>query len=238
MASRQISPAEPTKKYLPPIQPNAHPYAIKTTSSALLSRSNSSPHSAHHARHNYVPTSPSRIPTATRVRHRHSSSLSSVEAEVYGGVRTSPAPLPTPPSIIVALPDNPSVSLRRADEPKLTHRVRRAETMPQSSTTAAITGHHSYDQKHKYSHDQDTGPKLCAGLPPNPKQWSADELTTYLETFLGSGNNTDAGKDDSSLVDVLECVRTRGLTGRELLRLTDADLVGYVTGLSLCGLFH
>ncbi|KAG8212809.1 hypothetical protein J3R82DRAFT_11101 [Butyriboletus roseoflavus] len=226
MASRPVSPAESTKKHLPPIQPNAHPYAIKTTSSALLSRSNSSPHSAHHIRHNYVPTSPSRIPTITRVRHRHSSSLSLVEAELRGEVRTGPAPLPIPPSVVVASSDNPSVSSGRADEPKLTHRVRRAETMPPGSATPAITGHRGHDQNYPYSHDQGIESELYAGLPSNPKQWSTYQLTTYLETSLRSENNTDGDKDDSSLMDIVECVRTRGLTGRELLRLTDADLAG------------
>lgn len=100
--------------------------------------------------------------------------------------------------------------------------------MPSGSATTAITGNHSYDQKHNYSHGQDSAPELYAGLPPNPKQWSTDELATYLETALRSGNDTDRNKDDP-LVDILECVRTRGLTGRELLRLTDADLAAYVT---------
>lgn len=234
MASRPISPAEPTQKHPPLIRPNAHPYAVKTTSSALLSRSNSSPHSAHHTRHHYVPSS--RIPTGARMRHHHSSSLPSIEAKVCGDVRAIPTPLPTPPTVVVALPDNPSVSLKRADEPKIMHRVRiRAETMPPSSATATTTGHHSYDQKPNHS-DQDSGPELYAGLPPNPKQWNTDEVTTYLETTLRSGCNTDGDKSDT-LVDMLECVRTRGLTGRELLRLTNADLAGYVIW-SLRGLFR
>ncbi|KAF8554017.1 hypothetical protein OG21DRAFT_1463222 [Imleria badia] len=227
MASRPMSPAEPTRKHPPPIQPNAHPYAVKTTSTALLSRSNTTPHSAHHTKHHYVPSPPSRILTGTRVRHRHSSSLSSVEAEVcnVNGVRTIPEPLPTPPSIVVASPDNPSVPLWRADEPKFSHQVKRVETMP-SSATEPITENHSYDQKHEFSHDQDIRAELYAGLPPNPKQWNTGELTTYLETSFKSGSNSDGDKADSSLMNILECVRTRGFTGREILRLTDADLAG------------
>jgi hypothetical protein len=170
------------------------------------------------------------------VRHRHSSSLSSVEGEVRdaNGVRTIPAPLPTP-SIVVASPENPPVSLKRAYEPKLTQRAWRAET---SSDIEPITEHHSYDQKHKYSHEKDPRLEVYAGLPPSPKQWNTDELATYLETSLGSGNNADGAKDNPSLVDILDCVRTRGLTGRELLRLTDADLAGYVVLWSLHGLPH
>jgi len=97
-----------------------------------------------------------------------------------------------------------------------------------SSAIGSITKHRSNDQKHKYSHDQNSRPELYAGLPPNPKQWNTDELTTYFETSFWSGNNADGDKDDPSLVGILEYVRTRGLTGRELLRLTDADLARYV----------
>lgn len=225
MASRQISPAEPTTKYPPPIQPNAHPYAIKTTSSALLSRSTSSPYSANHTRHHYVPPPPSRIPIGTVVRHHHSSSLSSVEGELCDvkGAHTMPAPLPTPPSVVVSSQDNP----KNANQPELTHRVRRAETMP-SNATEPITENHSYDQKHEFSHVQDCTLELYVGLPPNPKQWNTDELITYLKTSFKFGSTANGDKEDSSLVDILECVRTRGLTGRELLRLTNADLAGYV----------
>ena len=78
--------------------------------------------------------------------------------------------------------------------------------------------------------DQDTRPAQYAGLPLNPKQWNTVELTTYLETSLNSGNSsTDTCDDDTTIVDILDYVRTRSLTGRELLRLTDGDLVGYVS---------
>lgn len=230
MASRPMSPAEPTRKHPPPIQPNAHPYAVKTTSTALLSRSNTTPHSAHHTKHHYVPSPPPQISTGRRVRHRHSSSLSSVEGVVHdaNGVRSIPAPLPTPPSIVVAPSNSPPASLKPADEPKLSHRVKRAETIPTDSATEPnqpITNNHGYD---KFSHNQDARPEPFAGLPPNPKRWTTDELTTYLETSSKSRTNVDGDQADSSLVNILECVRTRGFTGRELLRLTDSDLVGYV----------
>ncbi|KAF5393400.1 hypothetical protein D9757_000696 [Collybiopsis confluens] len=80
----------PTKEHL---KPNAHPYKIVTTSTALLSRSNSSTknHSSHH---HYVPqtptsTSPTRKHSDSHHRHRYSSSLSSDNL---------PRPLPVPPS--------------------------------------------------------------------------------------------------------------------------------------------
>lgn len=103
---------------------------------------------------------------------------------------------------------------------------------------SSATEHHGHDQKRKYNHDQDSRPELDAGLPPNPKQWNTDELATYLETSLKSGSNTDrASKSGATLVDILEYVRTRGLTGRELLRLTDGDLAGYVVHIVMRRLF-
>ncbi|KAG6372161.1 hypothetical protein JVT61DRAFT_7951 [Boletus reticuloceps] len=219
MASRPTSPAEPIKTHPPPIQPNAHPYAIKTTSSALLSRSNSSPHSAHHNRHHYIPSPPPRVPTGVMARHRHSSSLSSVEGGVHdvNGMHKIPAPLPAPQPNVAASPDSISAALKRADEPKLSRRVRRAETKSNSATKPV---------NDRFSHDQESRPELYAGLPSNPKQWNTDELITYLETSFKLCNDTNGDKDDSSIVGILECVRARGLTGRELLRLTDADVVG------------
>lgn len=77
-----------------PTKPNPHPYAIKTTSTALLSRSNSSPqHPPNHGRNYYVPTSPSPSaspsPTRTAHGHRYSRSLTSDQ----------PRPLPAPPDV-------------------------------------------------------------------------------------------------------------------------------------------
>lgn len=68
---------------------NPHPYAIKTTSTGILSRSNSSRSAT--AAHHFVPSSPTK-PTSTHPRpinHRYSSSLNSNEL---------PRPLPVPPS--------------------------------------------------------------------------------------------------------------------------------------------
>jgi hypothetical protein len=70
---------------------NTHPYAIKTTSTSILSRSNStsSPSNAHF----YIPPSPSPSPTRpdpprTGAGHRYSKSLSD----------QTPTPLPLPSS--------------------------------------------------------------------------------------------------------------------------------------------
>ncbi|KIJ62968.1 hypothetical protein HYDPIDRAFT_30098, partial [Hydnomerulius pinastri MD-312] len=199
MTSRPASPAPSftTSKKHTSIQPNAHPYAIKTTSSALLSRSNSSPHSVHPAKHHYVPPSP------TRPRHRHSSSLSSVEGASVNEL-TRPAPLPAPPSFFSASPTR--TSFRPGDEATPPRRTRRAETLPPGASNPMT------DPINDAIFDGD--------LPSNPKQWNTDQAATYLSTSLRAGG----GLDYSSVEDVLECIRERGFTGRELLRLTDADL--------------
>src|SRR6267154_5371963 len=125
MTSTTVSPSPsttpfPSKKH-PTILPNAHPYAIKTTSSAVLSRSNSSPHSAHAVKHHYVPPSP------TRPRHRHTSSLSSVEGVSVNEI-TRPSPLPVPPSFHSVSPTRASFTL--SDDATPTRRLRHAETLP------------------------------------------------------------------------------------------------------------
>lgn len=137
----------PSKKHS--ILPNPHPYAIKTTSSAVLSRSNSSPHSAHSVKHRYVPPSP------TRPRHRHTSSVSSIDIP-------QPPPLPIPPSV--------------------------------SSTRAPFSR--------------------------NPKQWSADDVASYIATSLQEDN-------EFSTIDqehLLYAIKEQAITGRDFLRLTDVDL--------------
>jgi hypothetical protein len=61
---------------------------------------------------------------------------------------------------------------------------------------------------------------LSGDLPSNPKQWNTHQLATYLSTSL----REEDGLDDLGAEAVLDCVRECGFTGRELLRLTDADL--------------
>ncbi|KAH7884890.1 hypothetical protein F5I97DRAFT_1929723 [Phlebopus sp. FC_14] len=197
MASRAASPVPPfptSSKQPTPIQPNAHPYAIKTTSSALLSRSNSSPHTIHPPKHHYVPPSP------TRQRHRHSSSLSLVEGVSVNEV-THPAPLPTPPSFS-ASPTRPSFPVSKVNTP----RRMRADTLPTGSTTPMV--------------GTTNNTILDGDLPSNPKQWSTEQSATYLAASLRKSGDLDA----QSIDEVLDCVRGRGLTGRDLLRLTDVDL--------------
>lgn len=83
-------------------QPNTHPYAIQTSSTAILSRSNSTSAHASVGPHHYIPespspTSPQHSPTKLNRpnRHRYSRSLTSDQ----------PPPLPPPPGA-VSLQDN------------------------------------------------------------------------------------------------------------------------------------
>ena len=89
-------------------KPNAHPYAIKTTSTGLLSRSSSSSSTSSGA-HHYIPPSPSPSPTNYTSRHRYSTS-------------ESPRPLPPPPS---------EAGILGNDDDDTPRRVQRAYSLPQ-----------------------------------------------------------------------------------------------------------
>lgn len=105
-------------------KPNPHPYAIKTSTTGLLS--NSSSFSTTSGTHHYIPPSPSPSPTqtgfegegrytTTTTRHRYSSS-------------ESPRPLPLPPSAAGLLgSDDDDDTPRRG----ITTRAQRAYSLPQ-----------------------------------------------------------------------------------------------------------
>ena len=93
-------------------KPNPHPYAIKTSTTGLLS--NSSSFSTTSGTHHYIPPSPSPSPTQTgfggaTTRHRYSSS-------------ESPRPLPPPPS---------AAALLGSEDDDTPRRVHRAYSLPQ-----------------------------------------------------------------------------------------------------------
>ncbi|KAJ6533811.1 hypothetical protein DFH09DRAFT_1406422 [Mycena vulgaris] len=117
--SSSFRPRSPTKDDL---KPNAHPYPIRTTSTAALARSNSGSASPAAARHHYVPTPPSPAHGASPAReggrrgeyrgHRYSRSLSASEdmytdlppsagsssGNISSGVQ-GPRALPVPPGV-------------------------------------------------------------------------------------------------------------------------------------------
>ncbi|KAI6137421.1 hypothetical protein F5141DRAFT_1209744 [Pisolithus sp. B1] len=181
-------------------KPNAHPYAVKTTTSGLLSRSNSSPLTAHTIKHHYVPPSP------TRKRHRYSRSLESVD-DVGVGEGQYPSPLPTPPSFGCA--ESPTYSTVRRVVAVATPQRKRADTLPSGSTTPCMST----------ANDSALNDN---SLPSEPKEWTTDQLITYLSTSFSSSGDPEVPNTE----DVLSWVQECGLTGQEWLRLTGRDLAG------------
>ncbi|EDR07290.1 uncharacterized protein LACBIDRAFT_388494 [Laccaria bicolor S238N-H82] len=176
------------------VKPNAHPYAIKTTSTGVLSRSSSSPHHQVHStaltQHHYVPATPSSSgqvsPTKYKPhresRHRYSRSLTSEE----------PKSLPVPPS----RSPSPSPAPGGADEeddntPRMRPRTKRADTLPSSSI-----------------------PTL--ELPEDPKTWSPTHLAAYLSSPLRGG--------EVPTREIVAFVKERQMTGKMFLRLNEGDL--------------
>lgn len=99
--------------------PDSHPYAIRSTASGLLTRSNSTTSRGSHA-HTYIPTSPSPNSKHRYTKSEATSNRSSIVAE-------SPRPLPIPPSMESPTKDGFSSS---EDTRPLTYRTKRADTLP------------------------------------------------------------------------------------------------------------
>ncbi|KAI6043773.1 hypothetical protein EDC04DRAFT_2890458 [Pisolithus marmoratus] len=165
--------------------------------SGVSSKSNSSPHTVHTIKHHYVPPSP------TRKRHGHSHSVESISGTGESEGRY-PSPLPIPPTFGSAGSTTLS-TIRHADE-FTTPQRKRADTLPSGSTNSCTSDATLTD----------------SSLPSEPKQWTTDQLITYLSTSLYSSSDPDASNTDGVFDWVQEC----GLTGREWLRLTDRHLAG------------
>ncbi|KAH9050368.1 hypothetical protein EDB83DRAFT_2226665 [Lactarius deliciosus] len=158
-ASAAIPSASPlplgsSKKHDPALKPNPHPYAIKTTHTGVLSRSNSSGHNTP-SRYFYTPPpgSPLRSPTKPKPEsrgHRHSASL------------TGELPLPLPSPLA-----SPAYSQRSQSEDDLSLRRQRADTLP---TYLANTDGVSAEPEED--------------LPHNPKAWTPSQLSVYLTAAL------------------------------------------------------
>ncbi|KAL1687655.1 hypothetical protein GGG16DRAFT_95497 [Schizophyllum commune] len=105
------------------LRANAHPYAIKTTSTGILSRSNSSPQhppSHYKSSHHYVPAAPKKSERPARIHgHRYSRSLTS----------DSPRPLPAPPVSDSEDSASPIKGMTRSET------APKAPTVPQSPLT-------------------------------------------------------------------------------------------------------
>jgi hypothetical protein len=188
------------------VQGNPHPYAIKTTSSAALSRSNSStaPH-----RHFYVPPSPA------AARHRPSKSLDlAADDAALPALNGRPGPLPTPPgregSGGSSSPDGDAAGAPR--------RTQRADTLPSVLAGGA----------------DPAAAALAATLPPNPKAWTPAQLGAYLTSALRvrggeSGSGFQGVARNAPLPpriarSIAALVRDAEISGRAFLRLDEDDL--------------
>lgn len=170
---------------------NTHPYAIKTTSTSVLTRSNSTGF-ASTQQHFYIPTTPSPSPS----KHRQSKS------DLITPARSSPRPLPIPPSFeSPARPTNKGV----ADGQVFPQRVR-AETLPSSPNPTLPS------------------PVKVEDLPSNPRVWTTSQLASYLVTALRVRSGETLPLPLPVAKDVATFVRQERLTGRAFLRLTEQDL--------------
>lgn len=212
------------------IKPNPHPYAIQTSSTALLSRSNSTPYSpARPQRHNYVPQSPASsssrdFSSSKKERrgeyrgHRYSRSLSS----------DTPISFPVPRS---SSPDKTNQPIQPLPTAKL--RSKRADTLP-PATNAALTTSSSSSFEYLSAPSVQGESQIHGGnrsvrdapedLPPNPKEWAPSQLSAYLVTAL---RMTGGGQLPAPVArDIAALVRNKRITGRVFLRLNDEDLEG------------
>ncbi|KZV77301.1 hypothetical protein PENSPDRAFT_747042 [Peniophora sp. CONT] len=197
----------------PAVKPNNHPYAIKTTSTGALARSNSSSAAAS-VRHHYIPSpsprSPERSNSKSEYRgHRYSTSISgssdrlqlsptrserSLSEDSNSGLE-SPAPLPSPGP----------------------RRSKRAETLPTVDTaTAANIAAFAAGV---------TAQASIEDLPSNPKQWTPAQLSAYLVRALRVRSASgEAAVAAPVAKDIAAWVRAQSITGRVFLRWTEEDL--------------
>ena len=193
------------------ITPNLHPYAIKTTSTGLLTRSNSTSQNTHVSRHYYVPPSPTarergetghspHVPSPSRRTHRLSKSLSGVDSFEAPNNR----PLPTPPPHLSTLPSyRPSASPEKWVTPK---RSKRADTLPSTVPDLDIT------------------PVKLEDLPTNPKLWTPSQLSSYLTTALRVRSGEAMSLPLPVARDIATFVKESRINGRLFLRLCEQDL--------------
>jgi|SRR5712671_2485696 len=155
LASSPPLPLGSSSKHDPALKANPHPYAIKTTHTALLSRSNSSGHNTP-SKYVYTPSTGtlSRSPTkhAHDYRsHRYSTSLSG----------ELPFPIPSP----LPSPTHPPRSEFEGDS---VPRRSRADTLPTYLT----------------DNDVVLSTEPSEDLPLNPKTWTPSQLSVYLTRAL------------------------------------------------------
>lgn len=204
-----------------PTKENCHPYGVITTSTGLLTRSNSVTSSPF--THSYAPlTSPSApIRTSRPKTHRYSRSLSSAD-----DIFTAPPPLPSPPP---RSPSSRSRSMSRGDdnshfpeldmpssdsESWLKSKMRASETLPSLFTpksTAPTATPDTYEATAK-----------VLGLPQNPKYWSPTNLSLYIGTVLSAKRGGPL--PDNVLRDVQIYFIREKVSGRQFMRFSEDDM--------------
>ena len=175
--------------------PNQHPYAIKTTSTAVLTRSNSTGYAASH-QHVYIPSTP---PTSNS-KHRHSKSDVS---------RPSPRPLPIPPSLESPTKPRNGHGYTSSDEITFPSLRSRADTLPNATNTSLPTS---------------PPPLKAEDLPSNPRVWTTSQLASYLITALRVKSGEVLPLPLQVAKDIAAFVKEARLNGRSFLRLNEHDL--------------
>lgn len=194
----------------PALRPNPHPYAIRTTSTALLTRSNSTGYNTNATRHYYVPLSPG--PRSNAIRTHRPSKSQPLNLDNFN---KAPRPLPVPPAFPTAPPVNGYTSADETFVPP--RRLKRADTLPSYSTYTPPTVSVTLDD-----------------LPSNPKLWSPSQLSNYLVTALRvtgskSGDIAEIALPARVANDIAAFVRDVRMTGRTFLRLNEEDLAAYAS---------
>lgn len=203
-----VPPSVSTSKIIP----NSHPYAIKTTTTGLLTRSNSTSQNIHVSRHHYVPPSPTAkkheeagvqlppVPHPSRRTHRPSKSLSGVDSFQSPNNRPLPTPPPHPSTLSFY---EPSAGLEQFTTPK---RPKRADTL---SLTLS---------------DLDVTPVKLEDLPTNPKLWTPTQLSSYLTTALRVRSGEAMSLPLPVARDIAAFIKESKINGRLFLRLCEQDL--------------
>ncbi|KAF8575965.1 hypothetical protein K439DRAFT_697973 [Ramaria rubella] len=185
--------------------PNVHPYAIKTSSSAVLTRSNSAGH-RYYVNHHYTPVSPIKSPIGSKQSRyvpvrRYAKSLSTDTAPMV----SSPVPMPpssSPPARLVNLGQSMEIVSdgEGIPTPPLTLRVKRRDTLP------------SMFPKGKAS---------LQDLPNNPKTWNPTQLSAYLSSALRLKGG--AKLPIPVMRDIASFVMKEHLSGRTFLKMKRED---------------
>ncbi|KAL5526694.1 hypothetical protein ACEPAF_8419 [Sanghuangporus sanghuang] len=177
-----------------PSTPNQHPYAIKTTSTAVLTRSNSTGYAAPH-QHVYIPSTPT-----SNSKHRHSKSDLS---------RPSPRPLPIPPSLESPSKARGGHGYTSSEELVFPSVRARADTLPNASGVSLSAS---------------PSPVKADDLPSNPRVWTTSQLASYLITALRVKSGEVLPLPLPVAKDIAAFVKEARLNGRSFLRLNEQDL--------------